>query len=270
MNQSPVGFDSPYTTETTSWSIFGQYEYDITEKFTGIAGVRYINEEKDHEFTTNIVAFAPNMTERNGNQNILNNVFAPGAFGATYRGDATDNMVSAKFQLDFRPNDDWLLYASFNRGVKGSGFNAPFAGDNSFFTDAIMEYDSETLHAYEAGFKSSLFGGLARFNATAFYYDYEDFQAFTIVGLTTSMVNSDAESIGFEFDIQASPIDGLDFIFGAAYLDNEVEPPGAIDTVSVQSPKWNVNGLLRYSWSAFKGRLAIQSDFQYRKIARYC
>ena len=84
------------------------------------------------------------------------------------------------------------------------------------------------------------------------------------MGLTTSMVNSDAESIGFEFDIQASPIDGLDFIFGAAYLDNEVEPPGAIDTVSVQSPKWNVNGLLRYSWDAFKGRMAIQSDFQYR------
>lgn len=261
---APVGFDSPYTTETSSWSIFGQYEFDFTEKFTGIAGVRYINEDKDHEFTTNIVAFAPNMTERNGNQNILNNVFAPGAFGDVYRGDAQDNMVSAKFQLDFRPNDDWLLYASFNRGVKGSGFNAPFAGDNSFFVDSVMEYDSETLHAYEAGFKSSLFGGLARFNATAFYYDYEDFQAFTIVGLTTSMVNSDAESIGFEFDIQASPIDGLDFIFGAAYLDNEVEPPGAIDTVSVQSPKWNVNGLLRYSWSAFKGRMAIQSDFQYR------
>ena len=257
---APIGFDSPYTTETSSWSIFGQYEYDITEKFTGIAGVRYINEDKDHEFTTNVVAFAPGMTERNGNQNIIP---IPG-FGGVYRGDAQDNMVSAKFQLDFRPNDDWLLYASFNRGVKGSGFNAPFAGDDSFFTDAIMEYDTETLHAYEAGFKSSLFGGLARFNATAFYYDYDDFQAFSIVGLTTRMVNSDAESIGFEIDMQASPIDGLDFLFGAAYLDNEVSPPGGIDTVSVQSPKWNVNGLLRYSWPAFTGRLAIQGDFQYR------
>lgn len=257
---NPLGFDSPYTTETSSWSIFGQYEYDLTEKITGIAGVRYINESKDHEFTTNIVAFVPGMTERNGNQNI----FPDPAFGDVYRGDSEDHMVSAKFQLDFRPNDDWLLYASFNRGVKGTGFNAPFAGDNSFFTDSVMEYDSETLHAYETGFKSSLFGGLARFNATMFYYDYEDFQAFTIVGLTTNMVNSDASSLGAEFEIQATPFDGLDFLFGAAYLDNEVEPPGAQDTVSVQSPKWNVNGLLRYGWDALGGRLAIQSDFQYR------
>lgn len=106
---NPLGFDSPYTTETSSWSIFGQYEYDLTEKITGIAGVRYINESKDHEFTTNIVAFVPGMTERNGNQNI----FPDPAFGDVYRGDSEDHMVSAKFQLDFRPNDDWLLYASF-------------------------------------------------------------------------------------------------------------------------------------------------------------
>ena len=46
-----------------------------------------------------------------------------------------------------------------------------------------MAYDPETLDAYEIGFKSTLFGGLAQFNGAAYYYDYQDYQAFNIIGL---------------------------------------------------------------------------------------
>ena len=92
------------------------------------------------------------------------------------------------------------------------------------------------------------------------------------MGLTTFITNADAKSHGFEMEFQASPIDGLDLLLGAAYLNVTVKdvdldgpgPLGAADTKPVQSPKWNANGLLRYSWPYMAGKLAGQADFHYR------
>ena len=192
-------------------------------------------------------------------------------------------MWSAKAQLNYKPSKDWLFYGDWNRGVKGGGFNAPLDVTDYFgsfgpkgglipLTDTNMKFKEEKLDAYEAGFKVELFDGKARFNTSAFYYDYADYQAFQIVGLTTFITNADAKSHGFEMEFQASPIDGLDLLLGAAYLNVTVKdvdldgpgPLGAADTKPVQSPKWNANGLLRYSWPYMAGKLAWQADFRYR------
>ncbi len=269
-----LGVDNPYRTETTSWSLFGQLEYDFTSQWTGIAGFRWIEESKDHTYVSNLVDYQPGFTQRNGNPRIV----AP---LAAYAGDIDDGMWSAKAELDFKPNDDWLLFVSWNRGVKGGGFNAPLDVTDYFgafgpvggaipLTDNNMQFDKEKLDAFEGGFKASLFGGLARLNASAFYYDYKDYQAFQILGLTTFIFNADAESHGFEIELQSSPFEGWDFMFGVGYLDTviqDVDIAGTgttIDTEPVQSPKWNINGLVRYEWPYWQGNLALQADFQYR------
>ena len=267
-----IGNDNPYTTTTDSWSLFGQAEYDITDQFTGIIGYRFINEEKEHQYQNNFVDFQPGVTNRNGNPNVLLNA-------GTYSGETDKTMWSAKIGLDWKPNDDWLWYASWNRGVKGGGFNAPLdvtdvtgTSPTGFLVlnDSLMEFDEEILDAYEVGFKASVFNGLARINGSGFYYDYQDFQAFRIVGLSTFIFNADAESYGFELEMQTSPFDGLDFLFGVGYVDVTIEDVdlgigrGVEDTVPVQSPEWNINGLIRYGWDQFNGRMAIQGDFQYR------
>lgn len=269
-NGTFIGNDNPYTTELTSWSLFGQIEYDLTSQITGIAGFRYIDEEKDHSYANNFVDFEPGMRMRNGNPNILANA-------GTYNGSLDKSLWSAKLELDYKPTDELLLFASWNRGVKGGGFNAPLdvtsaTSPTGFLTldDNLMRFDEEKLDAFEAGFKAELFQGLARLNASAFYYDYQDYQAFRIVGLSTFIFNADANSHGFEVELQSSPLDGLDVLFGVGYTDVEIEDVnlgigrGIENTVPVQSPKWNVNGLLRYQWAAFDGFLAIQGDFQYR------
>ena len=65
------------------------------------------------------------------------------------------------------------------------------------------------MNAFEVGFKSTLMDGLARFNASAYYNDYKDFQAFTIVSLATNVVGApDAESIGFETELFLTPAEG--------------------------------------------------------------
>ncbi|MBT8447177.1 MAG: TonB-dependent receptor, partial [Gammaproteobacteria bacterium] len=198
-----------------------------------------------------------------------------------YTGRIDDGLWSARVQLDWRPSDDLLMYASWNRGVKGGGFNAPLdvtdyfgvvgpAGGIIPLTDENMKFKEETLDAFEIGFKADLFGGLARLNGSAYYYDYSDYQAFRIIGLTTFIFNADATNYGAELELQTSPIDGLDFLFGVGYVDVTIENVDIAgtgtprDTVPVQSPEWNINALLRYEWPAFNGRLALQGDFQYR------
>ena len=112
--------------------------------------------------------------------------------------------------------------------------------------------------------------GLVRLNGAAYYYDYKDFQAFRIVGLSTFIFNADAENKGFELELQAAPVEGLDLLLGLGYTDTNIKNVdlgiglGPRDTKPVQSPKWNLNGLVRYEWPALGGYLAVQADIHYR------
>ena len=75
--------------------------------------------------------------------------------------------------------------------------------------------------------------------------------------------NRDADMAGFEVELQTSPIDGLDILFGAAYNDADIELDGR-ESRPVQSPEWNINALVRYQWAMANGKVAIQVDSDYR------
>lgn len=45
----PVNNNTLTQDETDSWSLYGQYEYDLTEKFTVITGLRYTDEEREFD-----------------------------------------------------------------------------------------------------------------------------------------------------------------------------------------------------------------------------
>ncbi len=254
------GLDNPYRTTTKSISAFGQIEYAFSDRLTGVAGYRWINDDKTHDFTTNVVDFIPGTTLRNGNPNIL-------ATLATYSGERDDSVWSARLGLDFRPSDDLLVYGSYNRGVKGGGFNSPIfpLSPPLDYNDATLSYAPEELDAFEAGFKWTFAGGRARLNGAAYYYDYNDYQAFQIIGIDTITTNANADSNGFELELQALPGDGFDVMIGVGYNDIEVDlGNGAPITTSVQSPEWNVSTLLRYEFDVAGGSLALQADAQYR------
>lgn len=127
--------------------------------------------------------------------------------------------------------------------------------------------------------------GRARLNASAYYYDYNNYQAFSIIGLDTFTQNASAENYGFEVELQASLAEGLDVLLGAGYIDANVsgvpgvnapaydsdgnvigQPFRTGDIRPVQTPKWNLNGLLRYQVPVTElgGDLIFQGDFQYR------
>ena len=105
--------------------------------------------------------------------------------------------------------------------------------------------------------------GMARLNVSAYYYDYQDYQAFFILGIDTITFNTDADSFGGEVEFIASPIEGLDLLLGASYNDISVKLPGG-EVPSVQSPKWIFNAMARYEFDIGYGKLAFQADGIYR------
>ena len=187
-----------------------------------------------------------------------------------------EGLWAAKAGLEWDVNDDLLTYFTFNRGVKGGGFNAPDEPESLRPED--IPFKAEVVKAYEGGFKQSLFENKLRVNGAAFYYDYEDFQAFIFKGLTNTVVNKDAEIYGAELEIQGLPWRGLDFMGGVGYLQatafdidfSATGTPNPEDRAIPKTPMWTVNGLARYQFQPvfkntfFAGHFALQGDFNYR------
>ncbi|QIB67479.1 TonB-dependent receptor [Kineobactrum salinum] len=255
--------------ETNSYSLFGQYEYDLTPTVSATAGLRLMQEEKDYDMASGIF---PSFSNHTGNQGD----FIPNAFGAGspffFQDSTSDTLWTGKLQLDWRPNDDLLLYAGVNRGVKAGSFNALVLGQYlGSGGDEALPYDEEVLTSYEGGFKATLGNGMTRLNGSVFYYDYSDYQAFLFVGVGGVVINADAENYGAELELITSPIDGLDLMFTTAWFDATVKdislrngsPLPPRDVKPTYAPELQATALARYAWSAFGGTMAIQGDVNY-------
>lgn len=248
--------------ETDSSSIFGQIEYDLSNTVTLITGLRSIWESKDFigeetfflntdplHLDTNIALF--NVQPRREHRN-------------------STRLWSGKIQLDWRPNDDLLLFAGVNRGVKAGGFNAPFTFGAGFPVEDIP-YGEETLLAYEAGFKwSNLFNDTTRINGSIYYYDYSDYQGFFFTQVTGFVRNVDAAYQGLELEVFSSPLPGLNISLGFSYLDAEIYDvqlgPGIlVDTEPSFAPDIQASGLIRYEFGeqVLGGYVAVQASANY-------
>ena len=266
--------------DTDSYSVFAQTEFDLTSQLTLTTGFRYIDENKELDYF-NLYDIWPAGEPRG----FLAPV-EPAAFTTVFNRDSAGDLAeydkglwSAKVGIDWQVNDDLLTYFTFNRGVKGGGFNGPAEGYN--LRPEQFPFKEEVLKAYEIGFKQTLADNRLRVNAAAFYYDYDDFQAFIFEGQGNLISNQDAEIYGAELEIEGSPVEGLDFKGGVAYLQGEVydvtfpftDPVDGrsftqpLDRELPRAPEWSVNGLVRYQWPVnigMGGHFAVQADFNYR------
>ena len=260
--------------KTDSYSLFGQIEYDLSDKLVLIGGARLIREEKEYDFVQSFYTAPTNARDiHQGTQLIIGpiNPFAifTGGTSFPFTDDTSDTLWAGKVQLEYRPTDDMLWYFGLNRGVKAGSFNAQLSGGIPIPTSAIP-YGDETLLNYEGGFKWTSASGTTRVNGTAFYYDYQDYQGFLFTGVSGVVVNNDADNQGIELEIISSPADGLDILFSAAWFDAtvkdvplRVDGPIIRDVDPVYAPEFQFTGLVRYEWQAFGGMMNVQADVSY-------
>ena len=283
-NSLPVLFDPLFSTvpafangvdigvqaelETDSFNLFGQVEFDLTERLTLIAGARVIQEEKDYFMRQGLFASNSVFTANVGEP--VFNIRTDFIGVPDFTDSTSETFWTGKLQLEWRPADDLLLYGGVNRGVKAGSFNAPIPGGLGF-PDSTLPYDEEILVTVEGGFKKTLFGGTTRLNGAVFYYDYTDYQAFLFTGVSGVVVNADAENYGAELELQTTPTEGLDFLLNVSWFDATVEDVPLLigtslptrDVDPTYAPEFQVAGIARYQWPIASGYLSVQGDISY-------
>ena len=252
----PRSFIIPNDDTTDAWAVFGQASYDFTEQLTATLGLRYSDEEKE-DFTSvgaifgDITGLASTM---------------PVTVFFTRSEEASWDDLSPRFALEYRPNDDTMIYGSVTKGFKSGGWNA-FDGSPSF--------DQEEVWSYEVGFKSDLTDRL-RLNGTGFYYDYSDLQVSAFKdGLTVTTNAAEATVWGVEFDLTATPIDELTLTANVGYLNAEydefISTFGDITGVDlsgntlVNAPEWKASFAANYAIPLNNsGRIDLTTQISYQ------
>ena len=241
--------------DSKNWSAFGQIEFDLSDALTLIAGARYSKDQKDADMQIVIA----NFPDEPGPAQVFDLRTDP-AFAGLDSIDYGD--WAARLELDWRVRAGTMVYGSYNRGIKGGNWSiAPGGGVDP----AVFRHDAETLDAFELGVKTRFAGGAAQLNAGVFYYDYQDYQAFSLTNLIPQVANSDATAQGGEVEILWSPTENWDFSFGAAFIDSEVDAVpdvfgGTVKAELPNAPGYSFNMLGRYTWPIPAGKLSVQLD----------
>ena len=119
-----------------------------------------------------------------------------------------------RISLDHHFNADTMVYASYNRGFKGGGYNVALPDQ--------APYGPEKLDAYEVGVKTSLLDRRVRFNVSGFYYDYRNIQ---VGGFALGQIyyynGAKAEVYGGEAEIEARITSALRVSGGVTVLHDE-------------------------------------------------
>ncbi|RMF75968.1 MAG: TonB-dependent receptor [Alphaproteobacteria bacterium] len=263
----PSDSESVQRMNGTSFAIFGQASYDLTDALKMTAGLRWSTERKEVTVDNNILSGLP----------LLLKEFDPVHAAKSWAD------LSWRVALDYRVSDDVLAYALVSTGFKSGGFT----GSPSTATQATTPFGKETARNYEAGIKSDLFNRRARFNISAFWTQIQGLQVtrfFQPLGATFGEFITEnagkARSRGIEVELTALVTDSLEIGATYAYLDAEfrrftgqpsVAPDGSIlepgqfnGNELRESPPHSASGYVKYTYRADWGEIMARIDGRYR------
>lgn len=174
--------------ETTTWSVFANADYKLSEALKLTLGIRYTEDKQDYVGCSR--DFQGSMLP---NVNVVNRalffqsygVFVPQivrggcvtfnpatkTFGDV-RSKLDENNVAWRVALDWTPAEGVLFFGTVSRGAKAGA--TPINAANISTQNAPAR--QELLTAYEIGTKAALFERRVQANVSAFFYDYEDKQ----------------------------------------------------------------------------------------------
>jgi iron complex outermembrane recepter protein len=299
--QPGAGNYDRHNQETTSWALFTNNSFAVTDKFEITAGLRYISDEKTmtSDYSTDGSACAIAL----GRQATFIGALGPATAGAIlgnlclpWKNNGFDAQINEQSRTDeewtgtlkgaYRWNDSIMTYVSYARGFKSGGFNLDreqnFGFNGTAFVATVdwdTAFEGESVDSYELGAKVTLNDGNLTINSTLFYQEYENFQLNTFLG-TNFIVTSipGVESQGAEVDVAwATPIEGLTFQGGIAYTDTKyvdftpITPalgllPGA--TISF-APEWVFSGSLAYERMVANDAARLRASLNGRWVDDY-
>jgi iron complex outermembrane receptor protein len=156
--------------------------------------------------------------------------------------------LTGRAVLDWKPDlgftDDTLIYLSYARGYKGGGTNPPRVDLNPAVVQYLPleeEFKPEYLNAFEIGTKNSFANGKFQLNATAFFYDYKNYQISQIIDRISFNENFGATSHGLELEAAWKPSRSFRMNANLGYLKTRLKDGSeSIDVMdrTLGNPDW--------------------------------
>jgi iron complex outermembrane receptor protein len=174
-------------TKRDAFAAYTQGVWDINEKFTLTAGIRYASDKIYGEevlaryaesnailgavgldlLTANVVRGAINPATLQPTGNVepwLNGV--PITFGLYRQLEREDSKVTWRVNMDYNITDDSMFYGNVTTGYRSGGFNLVFFSQTP-------SYEPEELIAYELGYKTQMLNNSLQLNGSIYRYDYD-------------------------------------------------------------------------------------------------
>lgn len=221
-----------------STGVFGELYYDLSDKVRVTGGLRYTRDRKsvrDRNLPLLSGTFIPiGDAADDAADNYYENVYDadPSREGvqAWHEDEITFEEVTGRLVLDYKPSDNMMFYASYSRGYKSGGFNAPVDPTISSIYNIPNTFRPEFVNAFEVGSKNVLMEGRLLANLSAFYYDYEGLQISRKVARATVNENVDAKIWGLEGEFVFKVTESLFLNFTAAHLNTEIGDFALVDS----------------------------------------
>lgn len=210
--------------KTTSWAVFSELKYALTDTQSLTLGLRYTDDNREFEGSSPLWFQAPGLANfaRLGTSPDV----ADGGVGALGENSETNfDEFTWRLVYDVQITDDALLYASYNRGFRSGNYNVTAPSEGAF--------DPEIVDAYEIGLKSQWLDSMLQFNASIYRNEVEDLQLQSLEGTVAKTINAASATInGADFELIWAATDNLNLTLGAAYTDAEYDdfPLGQIIT----------------------------------------
>ncbi len=200
-----------FTNTYKTFAVFGFMDYQVSDKLTLSAGLRYDND---------------NISQDNRSEGTNPN--------------RVDTQVQPKVSLAFQATDNMLMYANYGKGYRTGGFNQ---GQTVRYNTA---FEAETTDNYELGIKNTYWDNRFILNVSGYYSDFTNQQLYALVldgGAGQILIGNfnvpESISVGFEADMRIRATNWLDVLASYGVSKSRIErgtstvSTGANETIDV-------------------------------------
>jgi iron complex outermembrane receptor protein len=211
--------------KATSFALFGQLDWHVTDALSIQPGVRLNYDKKDGHYERHVFAADGHEVLQSATDAVSvaqRGIYAPQLIEPTYEG----WNFGYDLTVSYKPMTDVLVYGTYAKTFKTGGINlngvpTDAAGNPIFATGAIKP---ESVNHFEAGVKTQFWGRRATFNLAAFRTVIDDFQANVTNGqygvLRGYLANAgQARTQGVEVDFSLRPSPRFSAYLNGAYTD---------------------------------------------------
>jgi iron complex outermembrane receptor protein len=252
---------------------FGELSYDITDKLTATAGVRFF---KSHNTLKGFYGFGTGYSSGTGVGACFTGETIPTSPCTNLDKGVKENGHTPKVNLTYKIDPDKLVYLTYSKGFRPGGINR---------RSTLPPYTSDFLTNYEFGWKTSWFENRLRWNGAVYQEDWKGFQ-FALLGtngLTEIKNAGQARVRGVESDVTWAVTHGWTINGSAAYTDAKLtknycgfidasgnpetncsDPQAPSGTALPITPKFKANLTSRYEFTLGDFDAHLQSSYVYQ------